>query len=100
MHEVRPGQVVRVNRNGLTKRRYWMLTAREHEDDLPRTIRTVTELLEDTVRRQIVADVPLCSLLSGGHDPKAATRRRSPGLPPPVAPLTARKFLMPIFWSG
>ena len=26
MHEVRPGQVVRVNRNGLTKRRYWMLT--------------------------------------------------------------------------
>jgi asparagine synthase (glutamine-hydrolysing) len=37
MCEVRPGQVVRVSRNGLTKRRYWMLTAREHEDDLPRT---------------------------------------------------------------
>ena len=73
MHEVRPGQVVRVNRNGLTKRRYWMLTAREHEDDLPRTIRTVTELLEDTVRRQIVADVPLCSLLSGGLDSSAVT---------------------------
>jgi asparagine synthase (glutamine-hydrolysing) len=30
MHEVRPGQVVRVNRTGLTKRRYWMLTAHEH----------------------------------------------------------------------
>jgi asparagine synthase (glutamine-hydrolysing) len=73
MHEVRPGQVVRVNRNGLTKRRYWMLTAREHEDDLPRTIGTVTELLEDTVRRQIVADVPLCSLLSGGLDSSAVT---------------------------
>ncbi len=73
MCEVRPGQVVRVNRNGLTKRRYWMLTAHEHEDDLPRTIRTVTELLEDTVRRQIVADVPLCSLLSGGLDSSAVT---------------------------
>jgi len=73
MHEVRPGQVVRVNRSGLTKRRYWMLTAHEHEDDLPRTIRTVTELLEDTVRRQIVADVPLCSLLSGGLDSSAVT---------------------------
>jgi asparagine synthase (glutamine-hydrolysing) len=73
MHEVRPGQVVRVNRNGITKRRYWMLTAREHEDDLPRTIRTVTELLEDIVRRQIVADVPLCSLLSGGLDSSAVT---------------------------
>jgi asparagine synthase (glutamine-hydrolysing) len=73
MHEVRPGQVVRVNRNGLTKRRYWMLTAREHEDDLPQTIRTVTELLDDIVRRQIVADVPLCSLLSGGLDSSAVT---------------------------
>jgi asparagine synthase (glutamine-hydrolysing) len=73
MHEVRPGQVVRVNRNGLTKRRYWKLTAREHEDDLPRTIRTVTELLDDIVRKQIVADVPLCSLLSGGLDSSTVT---------------------------
>ncbi len=73
MCEVRPGQVVRVDRNGITKRRYWMLTAREHEDGLPRTIRTVTELLEDIVRRQIVADVPLCSLLSGGLDSSSVT---------------------------
>jgi asparagine synthase (glutamine-hydrolysing) len=73
MCEVRPGQVVRVNRNGLTKRRYWMLTAREHEDDLPRTISTVAGLLEDIVQRQIVADVPLCSLLSGGLDSSAVT---------------------------
>ena len=73
MSEVRPGQVVRVNRNGLTKRRYWMLTAHEHEDDLPRTIRTVAELLEDIVQRQIVSDVPLCSLLSGGLDSSAVT---------------------------
>jgi asparagine synthase (glutamine-hydrolysing) len=73
MREVRPGQVVRVNRNGLSKRRYWRLTTREHEDDLPQTIRTVTELLEDIVQRQIVADVPLCSLLSGGLDSSAVT---------------------------
>ena len=73
MFEVRPGQVVRVNREGLTKRRYWMLTAREHEDDLPRTIKTVAELLEDIVRRQVVADVPLCSLLSGGLDSSTVT---------------------------
>jgi len=73
MYEVRPGQVVRVNRNGLTKRRYWMLTAHEHNDDLPRTIRTVSELLEDIVQRQIVADVPLSSLLSGGLDSSAVS---------------------------
>jgi asparagine synthase (glutamine-hydrolysing) len=73
MCEVRPGQIVRVNRNGLTKRRYWALTAREHKDDLPRTIETVTGLLEDIVGRQIVADVPLCSLLSGGLDSSTVT---------------------------
>jgi asparagine synthase (glutamine-hydrolysing) len=73
MHEVRPGQIVRVNRNGLTKRRYWKLAARRHEDDLPRTIKTVAELLDDIVRRQIVSDVPLCSLLSGGLDSSAVT---------------------------
>jgi asparagine synthase (glutamine-hydrolysing) len=73
MCEVRPGQVVRVNRNGITKRRYWALTAREHEDDLPRTISTVAELLEDIIQRQIVADVPLCSLLSGGLDSSSVT---------------------------
>ena len=73
MHEVRPGQVVRVTRHGLTKRRYWQLTAQEHEDDLSQTIKTVAGLLEDIVRRQIVADVPLCSLLSGGLDSSTVT---------------------------
>ena len=73
MCEVRPGQVVRVNRNGLTKRGYWTLTAHEHEDDLQRTIGTVAELLEDIIQRQIVTDVPLCSLLSGGLDSSAVT---------------------------
>jgi asparagine synthase (glutamine-hydrolysing) len=73
MREVRPGQIVRVSRNGLSKRRYWKLTAWDHEDDLPRTIQTVAELLDDIVRRQIVSDVPLCSLLSGGLDSSSVT---------------------------
>jgi asparagine synthase (glutamine-hydrolysing) len=73
MHEVRPGQMVRVSRNGLVKTQYWKLTAHEHEHDLPRTIKTVADLLDDIVRRQVVTDVPLCSLLSGGLDSSAVT---------------------------
>ncbi|MFJ8314007.1 MULTISPECIES: asparagine synthase (glutamine-hydrolyzing) [unclassified Streptomyces] len=73
LHEVRPGQLVRFGRRGLSKRRYWTLAAREHTDDLDTTTATVRGLLEDIVERQLVADVPVCSLLSGGLDSSAIT---------------------------
>ncbi len=73
MYEVLPGEVVRVDRRGLTRRRYWRLEAREHADSLEQTIRHTRDLLEDIVERQIVADVPLCSLLSGGLDSSVIT---------------------------
>ncbi|MFB6889469.1 asparagine synthase (glutamine-hydrolyzing) [Kitasatospora sp. NPDC056327] len=71
--EVRPGHVVRIRRQGLSARRYWALEAREHTQDLATTIGTVRALLEDIVHRQLDADVPLCSLLSGGLDSSAVT---------------------------
>ncbi|MGW9593936.1 asparagine synthase (glutamine-hydrolyzing) [Streptomyces chartreusis] len=73
MSEVRPGHVVRVRRQGLSKHEYWALQAKEHEDSLEKTITTVRELLEDIVSRQLISDVPLCSLLSGGLDSSAVT---------------------------
>ncbi|MEV7596970.1 asparagine synthase (glutamine-hydrolyzing) [Kitasatospora sp. NPDC089797] len=71
--EVRPGHVVRVRRSGVSVRRYWALEAREHTDGLDSTIATVRALLDDIVHRQLDADVPLCSLLSGGLDSSAIT---------------------------
>lgn len=73
MYEVRPGQAIRFDRNGSRKRQFWRLRARPHEDDLPRTIERVAELLDGSVRRQVVSDVPLCTLLSGGLDSSAIT---------------------------
>ncbi|MFC8247988.1 asparagine synthase (glutamine-hydrolyzing) [Streptomyces chartreusis] len=73
MSEVRPGHVVRVRRQGISKHEYWALQAKEHEDSLEKTITTVRELLEDIVSRQLISDVPLCSLLSGGLDSSAVT---------------------------
>ena len=73
MAEVRPGTVVRVRRSGLTRQRYWALQARSHPDTLETTIRTVRDLLADSVARQLIADVPLCTLLSGGLDSSAVT---------------------------
>jgi asparagine synthase (glutamine-hydrolysing) len=73
MREVMPGHVVRVSRGGVTEREYWALTAREHTDDLDTTVRHVRELLDDIVERQLISDVPLCTLLSGGLDSSALT---------------------------
>ncbi|HEX9042913.1 MAG TPA: asparagine synthase (glutamine-hydrolyzing) [Trebonia sp.] len=66
--QVRPGTLVRVGRNGIRVSTYWALEARKHTDDLTTTAGTVRDLLADAVGRQTVADVPLCSLLSGGLD--------------------------------
>jgi asparagine synthase (glutamine-hydrolysing) len=73
MREVRPGHGVTVTRGGLRERAYWKLEARPHTDDLKTTVRTVRELLEDIVSRQLIADVPLCTLLSGGLDSSIIT---------------------------
>ncbi|MCK7623183.1 asparagine synthase (glutamine-hydrolyzing) [Streptomyces sp. RS10V-4] len=73
LYEVRPGHLVRVDRTGVHSRCYWALEAREHTDDLDTTVARVRDLLDDIVARQLIADVPLCTLLSGGLDSSAIT---------------------------
>jgi asparagine synthase (glutamine-hydrolysing) len=73
MRELEPGTVVTVDRQGLRRRVYWQLETRPHTDDRGTSIATVRSLLDDIVRRQLVADVPRCMLLSGGLDSSALT---------------------------
>lgn len=84
--EVVPGTVVTVGRGGIRSHTYWRLESHEHTDDLDTTVERVHDLLDDTVGRQLVADVPTCVLLSGGLDSSAITglaarRRAAEGLP-------------------
>ncbi|MGH3376785.1 MAG: asparagine synthase (glutamine-hydrolyzing) [Actinoallomurus sp.] len=73
MHEVVPGHTVRISRTGRTDHTYWRLSAYEHTDDIPATVQHVRALLDDIVERQLISDVPLCTLLSGGLDSSALT---------------------------
>jgi asparagine synthase (glutamine-hydrolysing) len=73
MREVEPGTVIRVDRNGLRIDRYWSLRTAPHLDDRETSVAHVRDLLDDIVRRQLVADVPRCVLLSGGLDSSALT---------------------------
>ncbi|MEU8266320.1 asparagine synthase (glutamine-hydrolyzing) [Sphaerisporangium sp. NPDC049002] len=80
MYEVRPGGVVTVSRQGVAKDRYWRLEAREHTDDVRTTVHTIRGLLDDIIERQLISDVPLCTLLSGGLDSSAVTALAAKGL--------------------
>jgi asparagine synthase (glutamine-hydrolysing) len=73
MREVEPGTVVTVSHGGIRTTRYWSLETRPHTDDRDATVARVRELLDDIVGRQLVADVPRCTLLSGGLDSSALT---------------------------
>jgi len=73
IREVEPGTIVTVDAGGLRERCYWRLETRPHTDDREATVARVRELLDDVVRRQLVADVPRCVLLSGGLDSSAIT---------------------------
>jgi len=73
IRELKPGSWMRVDRGGLTVRTYWRLESREHPDDETATAARVRELLRDAVERQLVSDVPIGMLLSGGLDSSALT---------------------------
>lgn len=73
IEEIKPGYCMLYNRNGAQLRKYWGLESHVHEDDIDTTALWVRELLENAVSRQLVADVPVCTLLSGGLDSSAIT---------------------------
>jgi asparagine synthase (glutamine-hydrolysing) len=84
MAEVEPGTIVTVDDNGIRRRTYWRLESTLHTDDRDTTVAHVRELLDDIVRRQLVADVPECVLLSGGLDSSAITALSAKELKDPV----------------
>jgi asparagine synthase (glutamine-hydrolysing) len=72
IQEVPPASIVVFGRDGVARaQRYWALDGREHTDDAAETVDTVRTLLAEAVSAQLVSDVPLCTLLSGGVDSSA-----------------------------
>ncbi|MDA8344506.1 MAG: asparagine synthase (glutamine-hydrolyzing) [Thermaerobacter sp.] len=78
--ELRPGWSIRVTRRGSRLHRYWALEAHEHLDSAEETAARVRFLLRDAVERQLISDVPISTLLSGGLDSSAVTAFAAEGL--------------------
>ncbi|OIK07740.1 asparagine synthase (glutamine-hydrolyzing) [Streptomyces monashensis] len=73
VREVEPGGVLVLDRGGIRERRYWQLEAADHTDDQDAAVERIRALVGAAARSQLEADVPLCSLLSGGIDSTVLT---------------------------
>lgn len=73
IYEIKPAHFAVFNESGLHLNRYWKLTSKQHYDSLGETCEKVKFLLEDSISRQLVSDVPLCTFLSGGLDSSIIT---------------------------
>lgn len=68
IQEVLPGHYLVYTRDGLRQICYWKLESHPHEDDYASTVEKTTHLVLDSIRRQMISDVPICTFLSGGVD--------------------------------
>jgi asparagine synthase (glutamine-hydrolysing) len=73
VEELRPGWAMVHDRRATRLYPYWRLESRPHPelsapDPAAATAARVRELVLDAIARQLVSDVPICTLLSGGLD--------------------------------
>ena len=85
--ELKPAHFAVYNTSGIYIERYWKLHSKEHTDSLGKTCEHLKYLLNDSITRQLVSDMPLCTFLSGGLDSSIITKfaadyYKSQGLPP------------------
>lgn len=68
IYELKPAEYGFFDKNGLKIQKYWYIKAKEHTDNVKNTIEKVRFLIIDSVKNQLISDVPLCCFLSGGLD--------------------------------
>ncbi|RYL91491.1 asparagine synthase (glutamine-hydrolyzing) [Sporolactobacillus sp. THM19-2] len=68
IHDLRPAHALSFTKDGLKIWRYWNVRSALHTDSLQDTVEHVRYLLKDAVERQLYADVPVTTFLSGGLD--------------------------------
>lgn len=71
--ELLPGHFLSItiddNRNiTLSDTCFWKLDSVIHQDDYASTVAYTNYLIEDSIKKQMVSDIPICTFLSGGLD--------------------------------
>lgn len=68
IEEIKPGEYMYIEDGKLIKNTYWKLIDKEHKDSFEQTVEKVRFLVKDSIERQLVSDVKVCTFLSGGLD--------------------------------
>lgn len=68
VHSLAPGQWGEFDEKGLTLHTYWQLEDRPFTDSFEEAAQKTRYLVEDSIERQLFADVPVGTFLSGGLD--------------------------------
>lgn len=73
IYEIKPANFIIYNDSGIHINRYWKLNSKPHTDSLGRTRENIRFLIEDSIKKQLICDAPLCTFLSGGLDSSIIT---------------------------
>ena len=71
--ELKPASFLIYKKDGICVKKYWKMKSKKHEDNLEESCKKIQTLLEDSIQRQLISDVPLCTFLSGGLDSSIIT---------------------------
>lgn len=71
--EVLPGHYVLYDKSGFSDHCYWKLESRPHTDSFEKTVEKTAWLIEDSVKKQMLSDIPISTFLSGGVDSSLVT---------------------------
>ena len=73
IYEIKPAHFLVYNKSGIHIEKYWELKSKEHKDSFGTTCEKIKYLLDDSISKQLVSDVPICTMLSGGLDSSIIT---------------------------
>ena len=73
INELRAAHYMKVVNGEIDIKRYWNIETKECTDTFEEAKEKVKDLLTDSIKRQMVSDVPIATLLSGGLDSSLIT---------------------------
>lgn len=77
IEELKPASFMIYRKDEVITEKYWRFKSKIHKDNFDETCNKVKYLLQDSIKRQLNSDVPLCTFLSGGLDSSIITKYAS-----------------------